>query len=133
MTDVSMVGAVLAGLVSFLSPCVLPLVPGYVSMLSGIGMEQLRQGQQPRAGLSASENHLSGMEIAGFESAQYFAFVVSDLSQNQVLKLARGLAPTLNETLHTTALKGLNPTLSTHCFKCVGQSWDRFDRQMPML
>ena len=54
MTDVSLYGAFLAGLVSFLSPCVLPLVPGYISMLSGIGMEQLRQGQQPRAGLFAS-------------------------------------------------------------------------------
>src|SRR5258708_27624134 len=51
MTDVSIVGAVLAGLVSFLSPCVLPLGPGYVSMLSGIGMEQLRQGQQPKGSL----------------------------------------------------------------------------------
>ncbi len=39
MTDVSLLGAFLAGLVSFLSPCVLPLVPGYISMLSGIGME----------------------------------------------------------------------------------------------
>ncbi len=54
MTDVSLLGAFLAGLVSFLSPCVLPLVPGYISMLSGIGMEQLRQGQPPRAGLFAS-------------------------------------------------------------------------------
>jgi cytochrome c-type biogenesis protein len=54
MTDVSLAGAFLAGLVSFLSPCVLPLVPGYISMLSGIGMEQLRQGQQPRSGLFAS-------------------------------------------------------------------------------
>lgn len=54
MTDVSLAAAFLAGLVSFLSPCVLPLVPGYISMLSGIGMEQLRQGQQPRAGLFAS-------------------------------------------------------------------------------
>ena len=44
-TDVSLAGALLAGLVSFLSPCVLPLVPGYISMLSGIGMEQLRQGE----------------------------------------------------------------------------------------
>jgi len=33
---------------------VLPLVPGYISMLSGVGMEQLRQGQQPRGGLFAS-------------------------------------------------------------------------------
>ncbi len=31
MTDVSMLGALLARLVSFLSPCVLPLVPGLVS------------------------------------------------------------------------------------------------------
>jgi cytochrome c-type biogenesis protein len=54
MNDVSLAGAFLAGLVSFLSPCVLPLVPGYISMLSGIGMEQLRQGQQPRGGLFAS-------------------------------------------------------------------------------
>src|SRR5215469_268773 len=35
----------LAGLISFLSPCVLPLVPGYVSMLSGVGIEQLKHGQ----------------------------------------------------------------------------------------
>jgi cytochrome c-type biogenesis protein len=54
MTDVSLAAAFLAGLISFLSPCVLPLVPGYVSMLSGIGMEQLRQGQQPKSGLFAS-------------------------------------------------------------------------------
>jgi cytochrome c-type biogenesis protein len=52
--DVSLAGAFLAGLVSFLSPCVLPLVPGYISMLSGIGMEQLRQGEVPRSGLFSS-------------------------------------------------------------------------------
>src|SRR5215472_3579452 len=54
MTDVSLAGAFLAGLVSFLTPCVLPLVPGYISMLSGIGMEQLRQGEVPRGGLISS-------------------------------------------------------------------------------
>src|SRR5229473_2370080 len=52
--DVSLAAAFLAGLVSFLSPCVLPLVPGYISMLSGIGMEQLRQGQQPKGSLFSS-------------------------------------------------------------------------------
>ena len=52
--DVPLAGAFLAGLVSFLSPCVLPLVPGYISMLSGIGMEQLRQGEAPSSGLFAS-------------------------------------------------------------------------------
>jgi cytochrome c-type biogenesis protein len=38
--------ALLAGVVSFLSPCVLPLVPGYISMLSGASMEELRLGGQ---------------------------------------------------------------------------------------
>jgi cytochrome c-type biogenesis protein len=36
--------AFLAGVVSFLSPCVLPLVPGYISMLSGASMEELKAG-----------------------------------------------------------------------------------------
>jgi len=54
MIDVSLSAAFIAGLVSFLSPCVLPLVPGYISMLSGIGMEQLRSGEVPRASLFGS-------------------------------------------------------------------------------
>ena len=33
--------AFLAGLVSFLSPCVLPLIPGYISYISGTSMENL--------------------------------------------------------------------------------------------
>src|ERR1700730_10095312 len=35
--------AFVAGIVSFLSPCVLPLVPGYVSLISGVGVEQLQE------------------------------------------------------------------------------------------
>jgi len=52
--DVSIFAAFVAGLVSFLSPCVLPLVPGYISMLSGIGVEQLKEGRTPRGGLLSS-------------------------------------------------------------------------------
>ena len=51
MEGISIFGAFVAGLVSFLSPCVLPLVPGYISMLSGIGVEQLKEGKTPRGGL----------------------------------------------------------------------------------
>ena len=36
--------AFLGGLVSFLSPCVLPLVPGYVSFMSGLTLEELSKG-----------------------------------------------------------------------------------------
>jgi cytochrome c-type biogenesis protein len=41
------IAAFVAGLVSFLSPCVLPLVPGYVSLISGVGVEELK-GQESR-------------------------------------------------------------------------------------
>ena len=34
--------AFVAGIVSFLSPCVLPLVPGYVSLISGASVEELQ-------------------------------------------------------------------------------------------
>jgi len=52
--QVSILYAFLAGIISFLSPCVLPLVPGYVSMLSGIGVEQLKAGQPARNSLLVS-------------------------------------------------------------------------------
>ena len=33
--------AVIAGLISFLSPCVLPLIPGYISYISGSSLSEL--------------------------------------------------------------------------------------------
>ena len=42
MFDVSLFGAAFAGLLSFLSPCVLPIVPFYLSYMAGVGMDQIR-------------------------------------------------------------------------------------------
>ncbi len=42
MFDISLAGALLAGLLSFLSPCVLPIVPFYLSYLAGAGMSALQ-------------------------------------------------------------------------------------------
>lgn len=44
MQDVSFPLAFLAGVLSFLSPCVLPLVPSYVSFITGISFEDLKEG-----------------------------------------------------------------------------------------
>lgn len=41
MFDVTLLGALVAGLLSFLSPCVLPIVPFYLSYLAGVGMNQI--------------------------------------------------------------------------------------------
>jgi cytochrome c-type biogenesis protein len=40
--------AFLAGVISFLSPCVLPLVPGYLSYVAGTSLESLRDRQASR-------------------------------------------------------------------------------------
>jgi cytochrome c-type biogenesis protein len=36
--------AFIAGILSFLSPCVLPLVPGYISLMSGVSIDRLKEG-----------------------------------------------------------------------------------------
>ncbi len=45
--------AVLAGLVSFFSPCILPLLPGYLSYVSGQSVQELDEGHRPRVALGA--------------------------------------------------------------------------------
>ncbi len=49
VTDYILLAAFFAGLVSFLSPCVLPLVPPYLSYMAGISFEQMQAEQRPRA------------------------------------------------------------------------------------
>jgi cytochrome c-type biogenesis protein len=61
----AIVTAFFAGLLSFLSPCVLPLVPGYISIISGFSLEQLK-GKVQDAALKRSLMLSSLMFIAGF-------------------------------------------------------------------
>lgn len=56
MPEIAGVGVLLAfaaGLVSFLSPCVLPLVPGYVSFVAGRSLSEARAQHAARARLAA--------------------------------------------------------------------------------
>ncbi len=60
MFDVTLIGALFAGLLSFLSPCILPMVPFYLSYMAGVSMNQitaeggLSRAVRVRAVLSAS-------------------------------------------------------------------------------
>ena len=47
--DVGFGGAFIAGLLSFLSPCVLPLVPPYLCFVAGMSMEELSGDAEPGA------------------------------------------------------------------------------------
>src|ERR671921_1591526 len=44
-SNITIAIAFAAGLLSFLTPCVLPLVPGYISLISGVSVEHLRGGE----------------------------------------------------------------------------------------
>ena len=44
MLDITFGGAALAGLLSFLSPCILPMVPFYLSYMAGLSVRELREG-----------------------------------------------------------------------------------------
>lgn len=60
------IAAFFAGLVSFLSPCVLPLVPGYVSLISGVGVEELQaqeSSQRRRVVLLSSLMFVLGFSV----------------------------------------------------------------------
>lgn len=45
MTDINIFVAFSAGIFSFLSPCVLPLIPSYLSFISGVSLEEMRAPQ----------------------------------------------------------------------------------------
>jgi cytochrome c-type biogenesis protein len=63
MSDVSFAAAFGGGLVSFFSPCVLPIVPGYLSMVSGLTVAEVREGSRQHLARIAATTALF---IAGF-------------------------------------------------------------------
>ena len=46
IADISFLSALLAGALSFLSPCVLPLVPPYLCYMAGVSVEDFRSGME---------------------------------------------------------------------------------------
>jgi cytochrome c-type biogenesis protein len=82
--------AFIAGVVSFLSPCVLPLVPGYISMLSGATIEELKLGTGP--GLLARILRNSISFVVGFS----IVFVTLGASATAVGKFLLAQRATFN-------------------------------------
>jgi len=46
VTEITYLGAFLGGFLSFLSPCILPLIPSYVSYITGISLVEFRSGNK---------------------------------------------------------------------------------------
>jgi cytochrome c-type biogenesis protein len=63
--DVSIVAALIAGLVSFLSPCVLPLVPSYLVFLAGTSIERFADAE-PEPLVRRETVGAAALFVAGF-------------------------------------------------------------------
>ena len=64
-SDVTLVAALVAGLVSFLSPCVLPLVPPYLVFLAGTSLERLAD-REPEPRVRSETVLAAALFVAGF-------------------------------------------------------------------
>jgi cytochrome c-type biogenesis protein len=110
MLDLSLIGVVTAfaaGVISFLSPCVLPLVPGYVSFVAGSSLEELRDGAAPRLRALL----LAATFVLGF-SAVFVAFGASATALGSLLlsyKLQLGVIAGVVVILFGLHLLGLTP------------------------
>ena len=61
----SMLVAFVAGVLSFVSPCVLPLIPGYISFISGATLEEMRGRAAPAAGVAEAGTAVATAPPAG--------------------------------------------------------------------
>lgn len=79
-----------AGVVAFTSPCVLPLVPGYLSFVSGVGFDRL--GGRPRRVAASTAAFVAGftaMFVALGTGAGWFGNVL--LANRRPLEIAAGV------------------------------------------
>jgi cytochrome c-type biogenesis protein len=74
--SVTLLAAFGGGLVSFLSPCVLPIVPAYLSIITGLEIGEIQEGR----GHVARIGRDTGLFIAGFSAV----FIVLGLSATTI-------------------------------------------------
>jgi cytochrome c-type biogenesis protein len=81
MSQVGYITAFLGGILSFLSPCVLPLIPSYVSFITGISFEDFKKGDQDRIRKLTLVNSLAF--VSGFSTV----FILLGVSSTYVGRL----------------------------------------------
>jgi len=125
------IAAFVAGLASFLTPCVLPLVPGYVSLISGVGIEELKMQE---AGVLRKVMLNSLAFVLGFS----IVFVTLGALSTEVGQLASQYKATLAQVagvlvilfgLHLTGLLRIKAFYSDkrlHSVKGSSTAWGAF-------
>lgn len=91
ISDVSILAALVAGVISFLSPCVLPLVPPYLVYLTGATVEHVASGE-PRTASRRAVMVAAAMFVLGFSTV----FVALGASASIVGALVRAWSAELS-------------------------------------
>ena len=91
MPEVSIVAAFVAGTLSFLSPCVLPLVPLYLAYLAGASLQR-RAGEKPQPWVRREAVGAAALFVLGFSTV----FVLLGASASAVGSLVRAYSGVLS-------------------------------------
>ena len=89
MVELTLIAAFLAGIVSFLSPCILPLVPAFISYLSGTSIQEVRNSKTRKLRLKIFLNSVSFVlgfaivfSLLGILLTNYLSNIAYDLRIN---------------------------------------------------
>ncbi|HVL68095.1 MAG TPA: cytochrome c biogenesis protein CcdA [Vicinamibacterales bacterium] len=74
--EVTLLASFVAGFLSFVSPCVLPLIPGYISFISGLTLEEMQGSGAVAAGAGGTAVQVRPASTRGQVLAASFAFVL---------------------------------------------------------
>jgi cytochrome c-type biogenesis protein len=123
--------AFVAGIISFLSPCVLPLVPGYVSLISGAGVEELKstEGHLFRKVMLNSAAFIIGFSIVFITLGAISTEVGQFLAQYKSLLARIAGAVIILFGLHLTGIfqiKALLADTRLHTLKGGSSPWGAF-------
>jgi cytochrome c-type biogenesis protein len=81
-----------AGILSFLSPCVLPLVPGYISLISGVSIDGLKEGtSNKRAVIVNSLAFNAGLSVIFLVLGTTAGLVGAAITSNPWVRIIGGL------------------------------------------
>lgn len=112
--------ALTAGLVSFFSPCVVPLLPGYLSYVSGVGVQDLDSGRRSRVVLGAalfvlgfSAVFVAGGALFGYAGRELVAY-------QRELSIATGILLVVVGLVFAGGLGLLQRDLRIHAVPAVG-------------
>ncbi|HXM36224.1 MAG TPA: cytochrome c biogenesis CcdA family protein, partial [Pyrinomonadaceae bacterium] len=81
-----------AGQASFLSPCVLPLVPGYISLISGVSIDGMKEGISSKRGVVLNSLAFSaGLSVIFLALGTTAGWVGAAITSNPWVRIIGGI------------------------------------------